>query len=148
MPSLISDIQKASLQSAMSDIHDTFAREIKAFKDGKHVTLNSNPSYSHIYKSSTPNTTVQKIEKTILARIYYPESKQNKSTVQLTSSDYVKLAQFAAVVRIKIAKDDWEFMKDCERVTLDDSVFQITSTGMPHGLFGSGFYTLNLQRVT
>lgn len=148
MASLISDSQKASLQSVMSDMHDTFAREIKAFKDGKRVTLSSNPNYSHVYKSSTSSVETRKVEKTIFARIYYPGSKQDKSTVTLTSADYVKLAQFAAVARIKVAKDDWEFLKDCERITLDESVFQITSTGMPHGLFGSGFYTLNLQRVT
>jgi hypothetical protein len=148
MASLISDAQKASLQAVMGHIHDTFQREIKAYREGKQVVISSSPGYSHIYKSASQSVAVQPVERSILARVFYYARSQDKETVPLSGDDYLKLAQAAAVVRIKIKQADWDFLKECERFIIDGTPFQVTSTGMPHGLFGSGFYTLYLQRTT
>lgn len=148
MASFLSTAQKASLQGVMDSVHDTFKRSLKAFKDGKRVILSTNPNYSHIYKTATSNTTVEKIETTIEARVYYYARHQDKEAISMTTEDSLKLQQAAALVRIKVKEQDWLFLKNAERIELDSHPFEITSTEMPHGLFGTGFYTLFLKRTS
>ncbi len=147
MASFLTAAQKASMQAVMTNIHDTFKRSLKAFKDGKKVILSTNPSYSHIYKQPVANVEREKVERTIEARIYYLPRHQDKENASLSTEDSLKLQQEAAQVRIKVTVADYEFLKTAERVVLDDHPYEIISTEVPHGLFGSGFYTFYLRRA-
>jgi len=149
MASLISQVTKLELQSVFTDIHDTFARDIKAYKEGRQVTLSSNSSYSHIYnRPVSADTVITTLEKTISARIYYYPRYQNKDVMPTSTEESLKLSQAAAEVRIKVPQVDYDFLKDAERIILDGATFSIASTAMPHGLFGSGFYTFILKRTS
>jgi hypothetical protein len=148
MASLISDVQKASLQAVMVNIHDTFKRSLKAFKEGKEVILSTNPSYSHIYKQPLGNVQKTAVERTIEARVYYFPRKVGNETIDVSSSDSLKLQQPIDEVRLKISEADYAFVKDSERFILDGNVFTKASSEHPNGLFGSGFYTVYLKRVS
>lgn len=149
MASFFTDAQKAGLNAVMSDMHDTWKRPIRAFKQGRQVVLSTDPNYSHVYgKPLAADTTIVTLERTIQARVYYYALHQDTETMSSSTEDSIKLAQAAAKVRIKVAQDDYDFLKNAERIVLDGSTFSIASTPMPHGLFGSGFYTLQLNRTT
>ena len=61
MGSLLTAAQKAALQSAFNDIHDTFSRNIYVYKEAKKVAITTNPNYNPIYdKNSALSQTVTK----------------------------------------------------------------------------------------
>ncbi len=148
MASLISPAQKAALQAVMVNIHDTFKRTLKAFKEGKQIVLSTNPSYSHIYKQPLDNVVRQASQRDIEARIYYFPRKVGNETIGVTSQDNLKLEQPIDEVRLKISESDYNFVKDAERFIIDGNPFSKASEEHPNGLFGSGFYTLYLKRVS
>lgn len=148
MAGLLSDAQKASLQSVMDTMHDTFKRPLAAYKRTGLVTITSQTGYSHVYGGPTPQTTTTEQVYNFSARVYYFARHQDKEEIQMTPQDYAKLAAAAAEVRLKVTTADAEWLKDAERVILDNSPFQFVSTPMPHGLFGTGHVTLYLKRTT
>jgi hypothetical protein len=148
MASLISLAQKAAFEAVMVDVHDTFKRTLKAFKEGKEVILSTNPSYSHIYKQPLGNVQKATIERDIEARIYYFPRKITNEVPNITSDDSLKLQQPAEEVRLKITASDYDFVKDTERFIIDGNVYAKSSPAVQSGLFGSGFYTLYLKRAS
>jgi len=147
MGSLITGNQKSSLIGEMVNIHDTFKRPLKAFKEGKKVVLSTNPNYNHIYQKPSDGIQVVKIERTIEARVYYYSKSQGKQGMNITSEDALQVQGSEGDVRIKITNEDFEFFTDVERVTLDDEIFRIASSPRRHGLFGAEFVTLILKRL-
>lgn len=148
MPSFFTDAQKTALQDVMTDVHDTFKRTLKVFKEGKDVILSTNVNYSHIYKQPLGNVQKQTVERDIQARIYYFPRKIGNESVGVTSEDSLKVQQPTEEVRLKMAIDDYEFVKDAERFILDGAVYAKASAIIPNGLFGSGFYTIYLRRTS
>ena len=74
MASLLTAAEKAALQSAFDDLHDTFARDIYIFKEAKNVVMSTNPNYNPIYNqnSSLSQTVTKEVQKkTFRARIMY-----------------------------------------------------------------------------
>src|SRR6478736_424267 len=149
MPSLISVAQKASLQAVFTDIHDPFKGSLKAFKEGKKVVLSSNPGYSHVYgQRPLGNIAYEKQERTIEARVFYLKSQQEKEALTPAAQGDLTIEQANAHVRLKVTPEDFEFLSTAERIVLDTHTYLISSTEMPHGLFGSGFYTIFLRRTS
>lgn len=149
MASFLTDAQKTSLQSVMTDMHDTFARDITVFKEGVQASVYTASNYSHVYnRPLASNTTITPIQKTVSARIYYYPRYQDKAVVPSSTEDALKLVSASAEVRIKVPLAEYEFMKDVERIILDGFPFSVGSTPMPHGLFGVGFHTFILRRVS
>ncbi len=144
MASFISPSQKVGLQAVMTNIHDTFKRTLKAFKEGKLVVLSTNVQYSHVYKQPIDNATKQTVERDIEARVYYFPKKMNQ---QIQSATDLTLTQDTEEVRLKISTSDYNFVKDCDRFVLDGFAFEKASPPRPNGLFDTGFYTVYLRRV-
>lgn len=149
MASFIAPSQKISLQAVFNDLHDTFKRALKVFKEGKEVVISSNPNYSHIYKQpNLDNVQRTALERTIEARIFYFPRKLGSERVGVTSQDGLKTQQPTEEVRLKMSEDDYAFVKDAERFILDGAVYTKDSAIIPNGLFGTGFKTLLLKRVS
>lgn len=146
MGSLISDAGKASLQSVFSNIHDTFSRAVNAFKDGKEVILSTNPNYSHIYKQPLGNVSKTTLERVIQARIYYFPRKAGNETLGVGGD--LNPQQPIDEIRLKVLPADYQFLLTAERIIVDGALFQLASVGNPHGLFGTGFFTVYLRRVS
>lgn len=148
MSSILSTVQKGLLQSVMTDVHDTFKRSLKVIKEGKITTISSNPSYSHIYRqpASINSATKTAVERTIEVRIFYIKGDKEKAYVTPGKEGDVSFSQNDVFVRLKMIQSDFDFIKDSERVILDGNTFVISSSEMPHGLFGNGFYTIYLKR--
>ena len=83
MASLLTATEKAGIQSALDDIHDTFARDIYIFvKEASTVPveLNFNPLYGRKADTSQISSNIELTKYTYSARIYY-EDKQSEELV-------------------------------------------------------------------
>ncbi len=147
MASFLTTTQKNALHAVMIDIHDTFKRTLKCIKEGQEIVLSTNPNYNHIYKQPLDNIERSVVERDIEARIYYIPRKTNEN-VSLSSEGSLQLDQPAEEVRLKLIPDDYEFVKESSRFIVDGVPYAPSSPAVPNGLFGSGFYTIYLKRVS
>lgn len=146
MASLISDLEKSSLQSVFNDIHDTFKRKIKFYRKGKIVAFSKDPNFNPLFKKTSVDTEVQ--EQEIEARVFYIKSKAKKEQLRPSSENDVSFEQETADIRIKIQESDFGFFKGVERIYVDDSIYIISSPAIPHGLFSTGFRTIYLTKTS
>ena len=149
MGSLINNIDKESLESVFDDIHDTFARDIKFIKDAQKVILSTDPYYNYLYKNSRGQINSVKrniVEATFKARILYV-GRQNEDLFDGETNSQIKVDKHIGEVRIKVAKDGCEYLKNTKRCEFDGRKFSLTSDEMPHGLFSPKYYTFYLKAV-
>ena len=147
MSSLISEGQKAALQGVMLDLHDTWKLPFQAYKEQKKVILSHNPNYSSAYKNPQGLTNSTPVSKTIWARLYYVPKGLEVASPNISNQDALRLALAEIQLRIKIVKEDYEFLKDAERIEVEGQIYTIHSAERPHGLFNAQFYTIYLKRV-
>ena len=77
--SLISDSQKNTIKSIIDDIHETFARNITIFEEGKKVLISASSEYNGIYGRTgggTTSTSTTSVSHVIKARIKYIDAKE------------------------------------------------------------------------
>jgi len=149
MGSLINDNDKEAYESVFDNIHDTFAREIKFIKDAQRVILSTDPYYNYLYKNSKGQITSVKrkiIEATFKARILYV-GRQNEDLFDGETSAQIKVDKHVGEVRIKVAKDGYDYLKETKRCEFDGRKFSVISDEMPHGLFSPRYYTFYLKAV-
>ena len=147
MASLISDSDKSDLEKVINSMHDTFARDIYAYKEAKKVVVSTSRFhglYSNVQgEKKTEN--VPQYEK-FKARIHYP-SRQDEENVGGDVDMQIKIERPKGEVRIKIDQAGYDYMKDAKRVEFDGRMFIINSDVRPHGLFTPKYYTLYLKPV-
>jgi DNA-binding beta-propeller fold protein YncE len=139
MSSLISDSQKQAIRDIVDMIHDTFARDIVVYKQGKKVSFVTSGGYNALYKK---NPTVSQVEleqnsRTIKARIKY-QSFDQTNFYQESSQEKIVIPE--GVVYIKVNKDGYDYIKDAKTVELDGITYAIKSPGKPEGIFGPHYY--------
>jgi len=147
MANLLTHAQKAALQSAFNDIHDTFARDIFIYKEAQVTILSTNPNYNPIYQqNSNQSQTVSRkvIKSSFKARITYDTDRSQSVLTSPEIDSQLKLKMPDGYVRIKVANDGYEYLKDAKRVEFDGRKFTIESDVRPHGLFEPTFYTFFL----
>ena len=147
MASILTAAEKASLQSAFNDIHDTFARTIYIFKEAKKVTISTSPDFNPIYNQNTSlNQTVTHQVKSgaFSARIMYDTDRQEPYVSSPEIDSQLKLKIPDGTVRIKLDKSGYEYIKEAKRIEFDGRRFAIESDVRPHGLFEPTYYTFFL----
>jgi len=147
MASLLTSAQKTALQSAFNDLHDTFAREIYIYKEAQTTVISTSPNYNAIYKqNNNQSQTVSRkvVVKTFKARITYDTDRSQSTLTSPEIDSQLKLKMPDGYVRIKVAEDGYNYLKDSKRVEFDGRKFTIESDVRPHGLFKPTFYTFFL----
>lgn len=145
--SLLSPEQKNALKAPFQALHDTFKRKIVAYKEAKKVAVNQSPGFNSVYQKSSPLTKTEKVSKEILARVYFPPKGNEKKNVEVSSSDNLNLQMSTVDVRLKVSKEDYDFLEDTERVEIDGEVYRITSAERPNGIFEVEYYVINLKKL-
>jgi hypothetical protein len=145
--SLLNSTQKAALQAAFSDLHDTFARDIYVYKEAQTTVISTSPNYNPIYqenKNQSQTVSRKVVAQTFKARITYDTDRiqDNVTSPEIESQLKIKLPN--GYVRIKVAKDGYEYLKGSKRVEFDGRKFSIQSDVRPHGLFVPTYYTFFL----
>ena len=142
-----------TIVNSLFKMHDTFARSIFVFKNGKKTVIATNSKYNAIYgKTNTgtrENIKYDMIVKEFQARIYYVEEDQeflaSEGSNQAGSQNKIILPKGS--IRIVVTIECYEFLKEARRVDVDGRVFAIKSGGNHSGFPANQFYHFHLTPV-
>ena len=146
MASLLTDAEKAAINSALSDVHDTFARDIYIYVKETStvpVELNYNPLYERrkdVAKISSEETLTKY---TYSARIYY---KNEQKEDILDGNGQMNLVGSEGQIRIKIKSDAYEKIKICSKIEVDGELFVVDGDAKVIGPFDTQFYSVFSKR--
>ncbi|HCT52604.1 MAG TPA: hypothetical protein DF712_09100 [Balneola sp.] len=146
MASLLTDAEKSVVQSALSDMHDTFARNIFVYVEETSsvpVELNFNPLYGR-RKNTAKISSEQTLTKyTFSARIFYKN--EHKEDI-VDGNGQMNLMASEGQVRIKVKSDAYEKIKICSRIEVDDQLYIVDGDAKVIGPFDAQFYSIFLKR--
>jgi len=147
MASLLTANQKASLQSALSDVHDTFARDIYVYVEKQVATRPSMSSYNPLYGKAKDASQVASqtilTKHTYKARVMY-ENNQDEGIVDAGAQ--MNLTSSNGRVRIKVDSTAADKIKICSRIEVDDVLYVVDSDAKNVGPFSTQYYTFYLKR--
>ena len=145
--SLISDSQKNTIKAIIDDIHETFAREITVYEEGKKILIAASSEYNGIYgKTSTGSTSTSTtaVSHTIKARIKYIDANElNLSDGSISSQLDIELVDGS--VRITVDAAGFNILKESKRCEFEGGKYQIVTKGNPTGIFGPQYYHFYLK---
>ena len=147
MASLLTSAQKLAIQSSLSEVHDTVARDIYVYIEKKITTrpanLNYNPLYGRTKDDSKLSAQTKLVKHTIKARVSYSPN-QGESVVDAGAQ--FNLTASHGKVRIKVDSDGYEKVKDSSRIEIDDVLFSVDTDAKNVGPFSTQYYTVFLKR--
>ena len=146
MASLLTDAEKSAVQSAMSDMHDTFARDIYVYVEEASsvpVELNYNPLYGRRKDTSQISSENTLTRYTYSARVSY--KKEQKEDL-IDGNGQMNLIASEGQVRVKVKHDAYEKIKICSRIEVDDQLYIVDGDAKVIGPFDAQFYSLSLKR--
>jgi hypothetical protein len=153
MSGFLSNSQRDTIRQLLGDLHDTFAKSITVYKNGKKTVIASTPSYNAIYRrtntGSQENVQYSTISETFDARVYYINADEEYFASEVDTNSNKMASQSKILiptgsVKIVVKQEAYEFIKEARRVELDGNRFSIKSDGLPSGLVGNQFYTFIL----
>lgn len=144
--SLISDSQKDTIKAIIDDIHETFAREITVYEEGKKVLIAASSQYNGLYGRTAggrnTTTTREVVAHTIKARIKYIDSGE-----QGLSEGTTQVEMIDGSVRITVDANGFELLKEAKRCEFEGRKYTIKSKGNPTGIFGPQYYHFYLAPI-
>ena len=146
MASLLTASEKSDVQSALSDVHDTFARDIYVFVEEASsipAEANFNPLYGRTRNTSEISSNISLTKYTYSARVYY-ENKQKEDIVD--GKGQMNLVASEGKVRIKVKSTAYEKIKICSRIEVDGNLYVVDSDPKIVGPFDTQFYSIYLKR--
>ena len=151
MASFLTESEKTSLNNVMDDIHDTFLRTIKVYRDPSKVIITPNNSYNSIYgNAGSVSSVVNTPQYTEMnATIQYANNYNDQFFADDESDPpQLKIKIPQGRVRIKIKAVDLDVAKNGKRFVFDGNTFTIDSDFLAHGLFGVRFYTFFVKEIS
>lgn len=147
--SLISDSQKSTIKAIIDDIHETFARDISVFEDGRKILISASSEYNGIYGRTgggTSSTTVSSVKHTVKARIKYINAReQNLADGNINSQLNIDFIEGS--VRITVDAAGFAILKEAKRCEFEGRKYTIESKGNPTGIFGPQYYHFYLSPI-
>ena len=113
MASLLTDAEKTAINSALSDVHDTFSRTIYVYVEEASTVpaeLNYNPLYGRTKNAAKISSETTLTRHSFSARIYY-KNEQNEDIID--GNGQMSLLASEGQVRIKVKSDAYEKIKIC-----------------------------------
>ena len=147
--SLISESQKNTIKAIIDDIHETFARNITVYEDGKKVLISASDQFNGIYGRSgggEKTTSTRVVSHTVKARIKYINAQeQNLADGNINSQPDIDLID--GQVRITVDANGFEILKEAKRCEFEGRKYTISSKGNPTGIFGPQYYHFFLSPI-
>ncbi len=145
--SLLSASEKEQLNQVIDDVHETFARTITVYKEASEVVIITDPNFNPLYNTAGQTTSIinTPIYKQFKARIHYNDDIGKKYWSEGEVNTQIKLQAVVGTVRLKIAAEDYDYIKDARRFDLDGKRFVLNSAFRGHGLFDNQYYTIYLK---
>tara|TARA_B100000212_G_C27306071_1_gene503673 strand:- start:191 stop:637 length:447 start_codon:yes stop_codon:yes gene_type:complete len=146
MASLLTDAEKTAINSALSDVHDTFARDIYVYvkeTSSVPVELNYNPLYGRRKDAAKISSEETLKRYTYSARIFY---KNEQKEDILDGNGQMNLIGSEGQIRIKVKSDAYEKIKICSKLEVDGELFIVDGDAKVIGPFDAQFYSIFLKR--
>lgn len=147
MASLLTAAEKTAINSALSNVHDTFARDIYIFvKESSSVPaeLNYNPLYGRAKNSvSIPSADDVLTKYTFAARIYYNNTQPEEI---VDANAQMNLLASDGKIRIKVTSAAYEKIKICSKIEVDGQLYIVDGDPKVIGPFDAQFYSIYLKR--
>jgi hypothetical protein len=142
MSSFLSPIQKATIDSNLDRLHDTFGVDIYVYI-AKQEDTTSDSEFNALYGTSNTELSASYtrilVRHTIKARVkYFPNQVEGLLPSNLPDS--------RGKVRIKISPEDYEKVKICTKIEIDDVFYQVDGDAAIEGMFSNNYYTIYLSR--
>jgi hypothetical protein len=137
MASLVSESDKLVYANEFNNIHDTFARQVVAWKTPERVVVSTDVNYNFLYN-----------EQESIEVNYVPSSGifdcriQWQDPSKMMGWPEIREEIRGNICRIKAKQDFVDFISDAEKIEIDGRPVQSVGTSRPHGLFNIDFYTL------
>lgn len=155
----LSDVEKASYQGDLHDIHDIFKRPFLIYRQSERVVMSENLNYNFVYGDNQPNspTTEYIVHSGVFcARIWYmPGMSANKEAQTTSTSDrefsargepQLRFRNDKNYVRLKLDVTGYNFINGAKTVEIDNNNFNFFTAYRQHGLFAPEFWTLWLEQ--
>lgn len=141
--SYLTQAQKDTVDSLVSNIHSTFASPITVFKINKKTSLDSNPNYNSIYRQGQTNVTTEEVSRTVNARVKYIKMgeelfEENDGSSKTSVQNRIILP--VGSVKIKVSNDDHLFVKDSKRIEIANKRYIVFGNPRPVGFFDKQQY--------
>ena len=146
MASLLTDAEKTVVQSALGDMHDTFARNIYVYVEEASsvpLELNYNPLYRRRKDTSKISSENTLTRYTYSARVFY-KTEQKEDIVD--GNAQMNLVASEGQVRIKVKSAAYEKIKICSKIEVDDELYVVDGDAKVIGPFDAQFYSISLKR--
>jgi|TARA_R100000479_G_scaffold165668_1_gene105095 hypothetical protein len=146
MASLLTDAEKTAINSALSDVHDTFSRTIYVYVEEASTVpaeLNYNPLYGRTKNAAKISSETTLTRHSFSARIYY-KNEQNEDIID--GNGQMSLLASEGQVRIKVKSDAYEKIKICSKIEVDDQLYIVDGDPKVIGPFDAQFYSIFLKR--
>jgi hypothetical protein len=146
MASLLTEAEKTNINSALSDVHDTFARDIYVYVEERSsvpAELNYNPLYGRTKNTAEISSENTLTQYTYSARVFYKTEQEEEI---IDGNGQMNLMASEGQVRIKVKSDAYEKIKICSKIEVDNELYVVDSDAKVIGPFGSQFYSLFLKR--
>ena len=149
MSSLISPVEDASLRAAMTDLHDTWAKDIVIFSTRKKIVISTNPKHNFLYASGSGQTqTTDEIVKTTgKARIHYRKEQRTPDFKGLTDQDQINVEVKDWDIKLIVGDDLKDIIGKAERIEFNNIIFKRRDDIMPHGVVSYQFTTFYLKAL-
>ena len=149
MPSLLTSDEITSMQSAMRDLHDTYARDIVVYLTAKKTIVSTNPSHNYFYNSGPNQTAVTDVISKVVckARIHYPKEGKLDSFLRAggsKSDDQLQLIRKDYKVKLVVEEAIKDIIVKSERIEFDGTLLAVDSDYRPHGVIGVQFWDVYL----
>lgn len=155
--SLVSLSDAGDYQTAMQQLHATFARPITIYQTATQMVIATSPTHNFLYPDTPNNPNNTQVSDIVssgvyLARIHY--AKEQKTEIyensELGANKVEQLNVKNKIGDVKIILDATGFAvaQTCTRVLFDSMVYQIRSDPRPHGVVGVYFYNLYLTPLS
>ena len=144
MTNLVSDSARTTYQSAIDDIHDTWARTITVWRQSSEVITSQDQNFDAFADVKASQVVYTTESQEFQARIKYID-RQDKEFGFVVAGTNIDVTSEFQLVRIKVNPQAHEYIKDCEKITIDGSDFIPLTVQRPHGLFGNDYFTIYLR---
>jgi len=147
MSDLLSASERTTYQSAMKDLHDTFARDIVIYQTSQKTLVSTNPNHNFLYNSGPDQTVTTDviISGTYKARIHYPKEEKIERFLTNSNNDQIQLKRKDYKVKLVVEADVRAILIKCERIEFDGTIFAVDSDPRPHGVAGVQFWDFYLM---
>ena len=140
---------RSTIKAIIDDIHETFARNITVYEEGKKILISASSEYNGIYgktSSGAASTSKTSVANTIKARIKYINAReQNLSDGNISSQ--LGIETIDGSVRITVDASGFAILKEAKRCEFEGRKYTIESKGNPTGIFGPQYYHFYLSPI-